>query len=202
MRRGVVAAVALAAIALALLVMRRPEPPTRAAPTPDRSSAGAPAAPPPDAGDVPSQGDAPSPTNPAHAARRGTTPPPHANPGPAEPPPDATTDTGEPPRSAWPLTGDGLRGAVAEVLPDLRDCYQVALEEIPDLAGRVELSFSIEEVDGVGQVTSVDVVHDAPDALQDAPLEACLLDHFAALTFDAPDGGTLSVNYPILFATD
>jgi hypothetical protein len=99
--------------------------------------------------------------------------------------------------SVWPATPDGIVGAIKEAHEDLRSCYGQALQEIPELTGNLVIKFTLSGVDGVGRMTDV-YVQDG--ALEDVPMEDCVLDAFELMEFDPPaDGDTLEVNYPLSF---
>ncbi|MCB9677427.1 MAG: AgmX/PglI C-terminal domain-containing protein [Alphaproteobacteria bacterium] len=101
--------------------------------------------------------------------------------------------------SAWPVSADGIKGAMGEVTPAIKGCYDTHLADVPDLAGRLAVGFTIEEVEGVGRITAVEARESTVD---DGPLEACVLDVVRALQFDAPEHGQLHVNYPFLFSNE
>ena len=103
------------------------------------------------------------------------------------------------PVSVWPLSKEGIRGAVEEVLPHVRACYDQALTEVPDLEGKLVVSFRIVDEDGLGQVWEAGI---DDDRLDDGPVADCVLDAMEALQFDAPPDGELSVTYPIVFAQE
>ena len=103
------------------------------------------------------------------------------------------------PISVWPISKEGIQGAVEEVAPAVEACYEDALDEVPDLAGELVVTFEIVEEDGVGQVWTVDL---AEDSLDDGPVSDCVLKAMNRLQFDAPDGGSLDVTYPFRFSPD
>ncbi len=109
---------------------------------------------------------------------------------PGEPPPPGIT--------VWPATRDGIDGAIFEVLADIRGCYQEALAEVPGLQGDLKIRFAIEDQDGEGRIVEVGV---ASGALEDVPMEDCVLDVFEVLQFDPPEGGSMEVNYPLKFSS-
>lgn len=99
--------------------------------------------------------------------------------------------------SVWPVSKDGIDGAVGEVITDIRQCYQTALSEVPDLAGDLLVQFTIGSTDGIGKVIEVGI----PDGdLVDGPMEDCVLDVMSVLQFDPPAEDTV-VTYPFRFST-
>jgi hypothetical protein len=158
----------------------RPEPPgSRPEAARDHSSAGGrpntPAAPP-----------SPQPQAPDDGARE---------PAPSDPdaPPEATV---------WPATSDGIRGAMAEALPGVRRCYEQALEQHPDMAGKIVVSFTVGTTDtasGLGQVLEASI---ADATIAQTTMDDCLLDAMEALQFDPPADGQMQVDYPFHFSVD
>lgn len=125
----------------------------------------------------------------------------------ADPPPevpDAMPAGAEVPSgSVWPLSKDGIDGSIREVLPDIRDCYQDALSDVPDLEGGFKVHFVVEDEDGLGQVVEVgirDMKSEVVPELMDGPMEDCVLDVFETLQFDPPEGGRTSISYPFSFS--
>jgi hypothetical protein len=75
-----------------------------------------------------------------------------------------------------------------------RGCYQQGLLRNPTLAGRVSTSFVI------GRDGSVASVADGGSDLPDATVNACVRRAFYGLSFPQPEGGIVSVTYPIVFS--
>ncbi len=74
-----------------------------------------------------------------------------------------------------------------------RLCYEAALRSKPRLAGKVVVRFGI---DGTGAVTTV---ADAGSDVGDPAMITCVTRSFSNLSFPAPEGGTVTVVYPIHF---
>ncbi|MCC6522861.1 MAG: AgmX/PglI C-terminal domain-containing protein [Polyangiaceae bacterium] len=74
-----------------------------------------------------------------------------------------------------------------------RMCYEAALRSNPRLQGRVSVSFVIGRD---GRVVSASAGGDLPDA----SVTACVARQFYGLSFPQPDGGIVTVAYPIVFA--
>lgn len=111
-----------------------------------------------------------------------------------EPPPEITVEV-----SAWPLTPEGVKGAILEVVPHVKGCYEDGLDEVPDLGGALTVSFTVVDHDGVGRIDTVDLVH---NELRDGPVEDCVLAAMRALQFDAPEDGQMTITYPLVFAPE
>ncbi|APR86199.1 Hypothetical protein A7982_11548 [Minicystis rosea] len=89
---------------------------------------------------------------------------------------------------ALPLTA--VQRTVQERHARFRRCYEIALSTYPNLAGRISMRFVIGRD---GQVTSTSITSD----LGDANLVACVESAASGLSFPEPDGGTVTVVYPI-----
>lgn len=74
----------------------------------------------------------------------------------------------------------------------LRRCYEEGVARNPALAGRVVIRFVIEE----GTETPKLVTLDDSDLLDDAVV-SCLVNEFKALRFPKPQGGNVTVIYPL-----
>ena len=75
----------------------------------------------------------------------------------------------------------------------LRYCYERELQKKPDLRGKIVVKFSIEQD---GKVRSAKV---ESSTLQDATVEACIVDRFKKMKFPASDEEAV-VRYPIMFS--
>ncbi|MBN1605011.1 MAG: AgmX/PglI C-terminal domain-containing protein, partial [Polyangiaceae bacterium] len=75
-----------------------------------------------------------------------------------------------------------------------RMCYEQGLGRNPRLQGRVSVRFQI-AADG-----SVTQPANSGSDMPDAGVVTCVLDAYSALSFPAPEGGAVTVVYPILFA--
>ncbi|MCC6521909.1 MAG: AgmX/PglI C-terminal domain-containing protein [Polyangiaceae bacterium] len=74
-----------------------------------------------------------------------------------------------------------------------RGCYEAALRRNATLAGRVVVRFVI------GRDGSVAAAQ-AEDQIGDSEMSACVAGGFRALTFPVPEGGIITVTYPLQFA--
>jgi hypothetical protein len=92
------------------------------------------------------------------------------------------------------LPPEVIQRIVRQHTAEMKLCYQNALRTHPSLHGRVVTKFVI---DRTGSVT---VLADAGSDLGDAATVACVQRVFSRLTFPAPDGGMVTVVYPIVFA--
>ena len=86
-----------------------------------------------------------------------------------------------------------------EFFPVARDCYGDALKKTPDLAGEVDLYFTIVGNKNIGGIVeSVDVLNKS--TLRDPEMIECMRESFLSVTFPPPEsGGFVTVEYPIIF---
>ena len=75
-----------------------------------------------------------------------------------------------------------------------RNCYETGLRGNPSLTGRVAVRFIIGR-DGEVSMSSDSEQSDIPDAA----VRACVVKSFYGITFPAPQGGTVKVDYPLMF---
>ena len=74
-----------------------------------------------------------------------------------------------------------------------RACYERGLERNPSLAGRVTARFVI------GRDGSVSNVGNGGSNLPDPSVSQCVLRAFYGLSFPQPEGGVVTVVYPLVF---
>jgi hypothetical protein len=77
---------------------------------------------------------------------------------------------------------------------EFRDCYERGLGRDPKLEGRVRVRFVIERDGTVSEIGEADSEFPDPQVLQ------CVRNGFRALIFPPPDGGIVTVVYPIRFS--
>lgn len=119
------------------------------------------------------------------------------------PPPPPPTEAS--PRAAPPA--DKLSTAAVGRLPPeqiqrivrgnfaaLRACYELGLKRDPALRGRVNVRFVI------GREGRVSQVSDSGSEMPDREVLRCVLEGFEGLEFPRPEGGIVTVVYPILFS--
>jgi hypothetical protein len=74
------------------------------------------------------------------------------------------------------------------------NCYQAALRTNPSLEGRVTVRFVI------GRDGSVQVASDGGSDIPDTGVRQCVVSSFTNLSFPQPEGGLVTVVYPIMFS--
>ncbi len=106
-------------------------------------------------------------------------------------------------RGGWPVASPRLapeiiqrtiRGQFAE----FRACYEQGLGRDPHLQGAVTVRFVIDRSGHVAEAAPVDSPKGAP-RMPDRVVEACVASAFSRLQFQAPEGGIVTVFYPINF---
>ncbi|MCB9547274.1 MAG: AgmX/PglI C-terminal domain-containing protein [Myxococcales bacterium] len=76
----------------------------------------------------------------------------------------------------------------------IKSCYEKQLRHNSKLAGKVRIQFTIEQS---GRVSSVKVVE---DTLSDPLVGKCIANAVQRFRFDKPDGGSVTVAFPFVFA--
>jgi hypothetical protein len=95
-----------------------------------------------------------------------------------------------------------LRKPIRKIRPLLKECYQHALEQNPELAGVVKTQFTIITDEEYGGLIETSQVLDEGPIGANESLSECLQETLYALKFDPPDGGgRIRVTYPLVFAT-
>ena len=92
------------------------------------------------------------------------------------------------------LPPEVIQRVMRESFGKFRGCYEDALRNCPNLQGRVTLRFTIAPDGSVREARALD--SDVPDAM----LAACVVRQVRTVQFPAPEGGAVTVVYPILFS--
>lgn len=98
------------------------------------------------------------------------------------------------PASTGRLPPEVIRRIVRQNLGRMRLCYENGLRTKPDLAGRVAVKFVI------GSDGAVSSAADGGSDLPDAAVISCVVRSFQSLSFPAPEGGVVTVSYPLTFS--
>jgi len=94
------------------------------------------------------------------------------------------------------LPPEAIQRIVRQNFGRFRLCYENALRLRPTLEGSVTVRFLIDRSGAVATAA------DGGSSLADATTIGCVVRAFTALTFPAPEGGTVTVVYPIAFAPE
>lgn len=94
---------------------------------------------------------------------------------------------------------DYIRKRLVEIVPLVKECYDLALVSDPHLSGTLNLDFVIDaEEDVGGYVREAVIADDSP--LQDAALSECVTETVLSIEFPAPEGGgVVRVVFPFVF---
>ena len=90
------------------------------------------------------------------------------------------------------LDKDLIRRVVRAHIPEIRVCYNQALERDPQAQGRVVIDFTIGTE---GKVTASKV---GAGDFKDVAASECMADAVAGWVFPRPDGGYVVVSYPFV----
>lgn len=105
----------------------------------------------------------------------------------------------EPPK----LDEEYIRESVRDLIPVIRECYENALEDEPELGGKLVMKFEIlgdEEVGGVVDEVEIDAEQ---STIGDADMRECMRESMYTLELPAPDaGGHVFVTYPFVFTPE
>jgi len=89
------------------------------------------------------------------------------------------------------LPSDVIQRIVRQNFGRFRNCYEMGLRTNPNLEGRVTARFVI---GSDGAVSNVSAGGDLPDA----QVKSCVASAFYGLSFPTPEGGIVTVSYPIM----
>ncbi len=91
------------------------------------------------------------------------------------------------------LPPEAVQRVVRQSFGRLRACYESGLRRDPGLEGRIAVKFVIDR-SGAVVMTSV-----TERSLPDAEVAACVARAYGAMSFPEPEGGIVTVVYPIIF---
>lgn len=91
------------------------------------------------------------------------------------------------------LPPEAIQRIVRQNFGRLRGCYEAGLQRRPDLEGRIAVKFVI---DREGQVAMTSA---AERSLDDESVAKCVTRAFDAMAFPKPEGGIVTVVYPVVF---
>lgn len=92
------------------------------------------------------------------------------------------------------LPPEAIQRVIRQSFGRFRFCYQQALDHNPTLAGRVTTTFVI------GRDGAVSSVQNGGSDLADVAVVSCVVRAFYGLSFPQPEGGIVTVTYPIMFS--
>jgi hypothetical protein len=92
------------------------------------------------------------------------------------------------------LSPEVIRQRVMRESGAFRDCYKEGVKRQPGLRGRIQIHATIER-DG-----HTSGVSDTASTFPDRQVVTCVVEAFRKITFPAPEGGTVTIDYPMAFA--
>jgi hypothetical protein len=87
-----------------------------------------------------------------------------------------------------------VQSSIEARAPRMRACYRAAMTHDPSLRGEVRMRFVVSES---GRAIRVE---DAGSKLRDPRMLSCMKQEFSALRFPRPEGGFVTIVYPMLFS--
>jgi hypothetical protein len=112
------------------------------------------------------------------------------------------TSPREEPEDVLPGSRERIRAHIREVAPLLAECYELERARQPDLAGNLQMRFTIEGEPGVGGIVSESEVLGGSLA-QRPEMVTCVRETLFTSKFDPPEaGGRIVVEYPFVFGTE
>ena len=112
----------------------------------------------------------------------------------------ATLGCTPPPTPVTPVAGrlppEVIQRIVRQNFGRFRPCYENGLRKNPNLAGRVSVRFVIGRDGVVSQVANGD------SNMPDGSVVSCVVRSFYGLSFPQPEGGIVTVTYPIMFSPE
>lgn len=100
------------------------------------------------------------------------------------------------------LSKEYIQESIREIVPLVKECYEMALAEDPETEGKITVRFTIiaDEEHG-GLVEASELTEDSTGAVSPF-LNQCLRETMYALKIKAPEGGgRVTVSYPFIFKT-
>jgi RNA polymerase sigma-70 factor (ECF subfamily) len=98
-----------------------------------------------------------------------------------------------------PLDKEYVREQMRELLPLVKECFENALERLPNLSGKIVVDFTIVGDPSVGGLVGDSQVVDAKTTIADAEVRECIQETMYAAKFPPPDeGGEWHVQYPFV----
>jgi hypothetical protein len=103
--------------------------------------------------------------------------------------------TAEELEAALDATNEGVQHAMVEMRPMLAQCYGDALADVPDLAPRLDLKFTVSNRHGLGRARGLSIANEDVD---DPAMVDCMSAALEGLSFKPP-GSPMSVTFPMAF---
>ena len=115
--------------------------------------------------------------------------------------PDPTEEDDEERGMIYTATAEGIRSAVQEAAPKIKECYEGWVAANPDLAGRLKVTFTISTKTDEDDIARITRAHVVDSELAHGLLEGCVLNMMESLSFDPPEADEITVTFPFNFQT-
>ena len=112
---------------------------------------------------------------------------------PEERAPDPSPPAKAEARAAATIDAEGVKKVIREHLGRIKICYYEGLKENPDLKGDLVVQFTV-GLDGYVTATRI-----ASSTINSPEVENCVLRRFARMQFSPPQGGEVTIRYPLRF---
>lgn len=94
-----------------------------------------------------------------------------------------------------------IRSQMQALLPLIKECYENALRDQPQIEGKLVVKFSIVAEPDIGGLVTDSSIDSAASTITDAPMRECVQETLYGAQFPAPgNGGEVHVTYPFIFA--
>jgi hypothetical protein len=91
-----------------------------------------------------------------------------------------------------------VTNVIRGLLPQIKDCYEKALVDHPDLSGRTLVKFKVRGKGGRGVVDEGEIDPDAKNPLDSPAVEMCILEVISKAEFPVSGDGVAEVDYPFV----
>jgi hypothetical protein len=93
------------------------------------------------------------------------------------------------------LPPEAVQRVVRQSFGRMRACYEAGLVRDPELEGRIAVKFVIDRSGAVAMVSTTE------RTLMDSSVASCVERAFQQMSFPEPEGGIVTVVYPIVFSS-
>jgi len=102
--------------------------------------------------------------------------------------------------TAGGLSADYIKQQMREIVPLVKECYEMALESQPDLAGKLSVRFTIAGYEEYGGLVTESTVMNDSSLIHATDLVECVRETMYAIRLKQPEGsGQVIVSYPFKF---
>jgi len=95
-----------------------------------------------------------------------------------------------------------IQDRVREIVPLIKECYELALDQKPSLAGKLTVRFTLAGEPEIGGIVESSEIDTESSTISDPGMSECISETMYALEFEPPaNGGQVEVRYPFKFRT-